>query len=238
VSDLRLLLRATTWGDLSDAEEAITRIRRSADAALVDPTAAVLAEFGQRGFVRRLFAADVVTVDDAEPHDHAETLDAPIWPLPTMRAIGIAGHAHTLADLGQHARAREVLGQLEVGSFASLPRDLYWMSMVWAVALACYAVRDEDRAVDLYGAAEPFQELCIVDAAFMFLGSMHHHLGLLASIFDPPRAAAHLGEALSVHTRLQSPHWMQQTAHALTQLRDDRAGAGRMPTSPRQRPRQ
>ena len=238
VGDLRLLLWATTWGDLSDAEEAIARIRRSADAALVDPAAAVLAEFGQRGFVRRLFAAEVETVDDAETHDHAETLDAPIWPLPTMRAIGIAGHAHTLADLGQHARAREVLGQLEVGSLASLPRDLYWMSMVWAVARACHAVGDEDRAVDMYGAAEPFQDLCIVESVFMFLGSMHHHLGLLASIFDPPRAAEHLEEALAVHTRLRSPHWMQQTNHALTQLRDDgRLGRPHTPV-PHQRPRQ
>ena len=109
VSSLRLLLLATTWGDLSDAEGAITRIRQSADEALVDPAAAVLAEFGQRGFVRRLFAAH------AETRDDTKTVDPQIWPLPTMRAIGFGVNAHALADQGHHARAREELRRLEVG---------------------------------------------------------------------------------------------------------------------------
>ncbi len=76
LADLRFLLRATAWGDVDDANDAISRVRRSADSALVDPTAAVLAEMGQRRFVGALFETAPGAIVDPRP-----------WPMATMRAM-------------------------------------------------------------------------------------------------------------------------------------------------------
>ena len=71
----------------------------------------------------------------------------------------------------------------------------------------------------MYDAVEPFAELCIVENVFMFLGSMHHHLGVLAATFgERARAERHLQQALEVHTRLVVAAWTGLTEAALAAL--------------------
>ena len=53
----------------------------------------------------------------------------------------------------------------------------------------------------------------------MFLGSVHHHLGVLAATCgDMTRADAELKAALEVHTELSSSRWIELTSQALAGL--------------------
>ena len=205
---LRFLLRATAWGDADDANDAISRVRHSADLALVDPTAAALAEWGQRRFVAALF--------DPAP---SGVIDHRDWPLSTQRAVVIAANVRTFALQRDSEKALAEMESIEPAALAALPHDLYWSPMVWGMASACRAVGAVDHARALYEVVEPFAELCIVENVFMFLGSMHHHLGLLAATFaERARAERHLQQALEVHTRLASPLWTGLTEAALATL--------------------
>jgi DNA-binding SARP family transcriptional activator len=206
LSSHRALLRATVWGDVADARNAIAAVRTSADAAVLDPAAAQLAEFGQQAFVDALF-------DCGGPLPPAV---AGTWPLPTMHAIACGLTAARLAASGDAATARAQLERIGVDELANLPRDLYWLAMVWAMTKGCAAVGDSARAAVLYDVAAPFAHLFLVDTACIFLGSMHHHLAVLAATTGRTRAARdHLEQAAAAHTAIGSAVWSRRSAAEL-----------------------
>ena len=85
-------------------------------------------------------------------------------------------------------------------------RDLYWMAMVFGMTGACASIDAAEHALALHRAAAQFSGLCIVENSFMFLGSMDHHLGVLAATFgDVSLADAELQAALEVHTGCRRP---------------------------------
>jgi hypothetical protein len=132
-----------------------------------------------------------------------------------MRALAIGAASSMAARHGHVGTARSALAQLTPDELARLPRDHYWWAAVWLVAEACFACGDGSRARALYTAAVPFRSLFCVDPVCLFLGSMEHHLGLLAyASGDQTRAVAHLDIARDAHRRLGCARWAELTDRA------------------------
>ena len=94
----------------------------------------------------------------------------------------------------------------------ALPRDAYWLSMVWMLADAALGVRDPEIASVLYELAVPFEDITIIDPGCIYLGSMHHHLGVMARTFGNRKlAVGHLRAGLADHQRANAQTWMERT---------------------------
>jgi hypothetical protein len=141
------------------------------------------------------------------------------FPLATMNALMAAGAAAALGSIGRVADGRELLGQIEPAALGELPRDLYWLSLLWALGRAVWELDDAERAAALHELARPVVDLLVVDGAFEFLGAVAHHAGLAAAVAGRAIEARELlSTGLATHERLGSPHWTASSRRALARL--------------------
>jgi hypothetical protein len=123
------------------------------------------------------------------------------------------------ARQGDNDGAARSMMAIDKDELRTLPKDEFWLPLVWAYSLACWLTNDAERAADFAPMLRPFADLFVVDRAFVFLGSVRHHLGLLcATAGARDEAELHLRSALNEHRRLGSPVWIKLTQEALRRV--------------------
>jgi tetratricopeptide (TPR) repeat protein len=209
------VFRATLRSDYPGARRAIEIARDAGVSAYPDPAAAALAYFGSLGIIQLLEGTVPAAMEPMETNFPGDTMDA------TYRTY----FAVVAVQRGDLDTARAALHRIDPGVLASLPRDAYWPSLVWLLAVACHALGDRERAEVMYGLAARFSQVVVVDLGATFLGSMSHHLGVLATTFgDIALASDHLRDAVAVHTRLGAEEWTAKSSAALERLEVSPAG--------------
>jgi DNA-binding SARP family transcriptional activator len=202
----RHIFTATVAGDFETAERALERGRDAARRALMDPTAATLAYHGARGILRLLHGMSV----------ESQFAEQTVWPQETMHASFLASLALGSVQRGDLDQARATIQPVTPEQLASLPRDLYWPLVIWLAAAVSCALDDRDRALALLPVASPIADLYLLDPGGIFLGSMHHHVGVLAATTgDNDRARSHLTDAVAAHRRIGANLWLARSEHEL-----------------------
>jgi len=144
------------------------------------------------------------------------TLDVTALPHPRIIA-GTAVLAATLAAVGHHEPARQLLeGAVRNGEVA-LPRDNLWLAATALYgAVAAEIGTPEQRAV-LERALAPFAEhWCVFGAGGAVVGTGHHWLGRLAEANgDGPSAQRHFERAAEMSDDARSRYWMAQARERL-----------------------
>jgi DNA-binding SARP family transcriptional activator len=202
----RHILTATIAGDFETAAGVLQRGRDAAVRALMDPTAADLAYHGAMGILRLVHGVPV----DSPFDDEIE------WPQETMHASFLASIALGAVQRGDLGRARAAIQPVTPEQLATLDCDLYWPLLAWMVTAVSRALEDRERADALLGHAIPIADLYLIDPGGIFLGSMHHHVGLLAAtIGETDLAKAHLSDAIAAHRHLGAHLWLTRSEHEL-----------------------
>jgi DNA-binding SARP family transcriptional activator len=135
---------------------------------------------------------------------------------------GVPGFRMTLAlALLEGSRpddARKLLKQSMVSSFADLPYDVAWLSVVCISALVTVGLEEQAAAASLYGLLEPWSEQ-IAFPAFGVWGPVSLYLGSLARMLgDADAAERHLLAAARAAVRAGAPIWEAHAASQLEQL--------------------
>ena len=198
---------ATVEAPFADVLVAIDHAANTLAATMTDPSAAAIMRWAQAQVMRLVYDELV----------EEEIVTAPMqFPMATMNALWTAGIAAALGAVGREAEGRELLAQIDPAGLADLPRDLYWLSLLWALGRAVWELDDPERAAALHDLALPAIDLLVVDGAFLFDGAVAHHAGLGAAIAGrTPEARALLAAGLAAHERLGSPHWTASSRRAL-----------------------
>jgi hypothetical protein len=207
----RLILAATVVGDFAAAEASALIVREAGERALIDPTAGALGYFGTVGILALLQGR----------------FDQPATPMPdltfpqaTMQALFVTSRALGCMQSNDREGARRALEWLTPDTLVTLPRDLYWPSLMWMLGATLPLLEDAERAGAAYSLAAPYSEVFIVDGAGIFLGSMHHHVGLLADAAGATRdAIEHLDAAARAHRSIDATYWTAASECALKELR-------------------
>jgi DNA-binding SARP family transcriptional activator len=202
------LLRPTVEGDYDTAELAAERVRTAGERALIDPTATALAYWGAIGMLRWL---------QGRWHD-VDVSPTMSWPQPTLNAMFHASIAAGRASENDLEGTREALSRVDPMSLADLPREMYWTSLIAMLAAACWHAHDTTRAAVLYEIATPHADMFVINPGCIFLGAMHHHLGLLAGTLNRDGAGVHLDTAVDLHRRVGAHIWVQRSKTALADL--------------------
>jgi hypothetical protein len=202
------LLRPTVEGDYDAAEVAAERVRTAGERALIDPTATALAYWGAIGMLRLL---------QGRWHE-VDVSPTMSWPQPTLNAMFHASIAAGRASENDLEGTREALSHVDPTSLADLPREIYWTSLIALLAAACWRAHDTTRAAVLYEIAAPHADMFVINPGCIFLGAMHHHLGLLAGTLNRDDAGVHLDTAIELHRRVGAHIWVQRSKNALADL--------------------
>ncbi len=210
------VLRATVRGSFDDALAAIDAATRALEPTMIDASGAAVMRWAQTTVVQLAYDQLEGAPDATMP-----------FPLATMNAMTIAYVAAVLGATGRAAEGHAVLDRIDPDRLSDLPRDLYWLSFVWALGRAVWELDAAEHAVALHQLAGPVTDLLVVDGAFEFLGAVAHHSGLAAAVAGLRSEARDLLlSGLATHERLRSPHWTEASRLALESL-PDRGGQSR-----------
>jgi pentatricopeptide repeat protein len=106
-----------------------------------------------------------------------------------------------LLDAGEAERARAAYE----AALAAIPRGLYRLTALAALAEACHALGDRPRADGLYAELAPHAERLVQSSFSGSWGSAHRFLGLLSAVAGrPDQAAEHYAAALARHEALEA----------------------------------
>ena len=123
-----------------------------------------------------------------------------------MLAAGMARSCPTPAE------GRAVLDEVRTEAVADVPRDLLWPSAIWALAESTQAVGHPGMAGAVYDVARPFRWLTVVNPGGVYLGSMEHHLGVLAATSGAADVAAgHFDAAVEAHRAAGADEWVARS---------------------------
>ena len=87
------------------------------------------------------------------------------------------------------------------------------------LAEVCQALGDTHRGAELYELLRPYHALNSHLSGVAFYGSVHHHLGGLATLLsDPAAGASHFEEALTTHNRMGARPWLATTQHDFARM--------------------
>lgn len=127
--------------------------------------------------------------------------------IPATRAI----YADLILAIGHEAHAGELLRAEARSGFASLGRDLTWLTSMVHYARVAVRLGETGPAASLYGQLAPYHSR-VVSGGGVINGSVALYLGMLAALSGRYESAeAHFLEADVVHRRLQAPLWIALT---------------------------
>jgi tetratricopeptide (TPR) repeat protein len=205
----QLTLEATVRGDYDSAEHAMLATREAMSRVIPD---AGVVHWGEMAIIRLIHDRD----GEFEPALRGLKIT---FAKATADAFTRAMDAIHSARQGDHEGATRAITAIDKDTLRTLPQDEFWLPFVWAYSLACWLTGDAERAADFAPMLRPFAHLFVVDRAFVFLGSVRHHLGLLcATAGARDEAEQHLRSALNEHRRLGSPVWIKLTQEALRRV--------------------
>jgi hypothetical protein len=133
------------------------------------------------------------------------------------------------ADSGRSADAAIIMRDLLADEHRAIPRDSFWLASLALVAEACSILRDSSHAADLMSTLRAHARLCISPGNnIIFLGTVSHYLGLLATVLEQwDDAVTYCDASLDAGRRLGSPicqAWAE-CAYAEMLLRRGEGGA-------------
>jgi DNA-binding SARP family transcriptional activator len=207
------MLRASVRGTFDDVLAAIDASARAFEPTMIDPSGATILRWAHTTVAQLVYDQLEGAPDATMP-----------FPLATMNAMATAYVAAVLGATGRAAEGHAVLGRIDPDRLSDLPRDLYWLNLLWALGRAVWELDAPDHAAALHELAEPVMHLLVVDAGFMFIGAVAHHAGLGAAVAGRSDEARELlSSAVATHERLRSPHWTQASRRALETLRTNQS---------------
>jgi hypothetical protein len=108
---------------------------------------------------------------------------------------------------GDSPAARNILTALADDGFATLPRDVTWLSAVSLAAEVCAAMREDAVAKQLYELLRPHaHHMMVVGWGACSPGSVDRYLGMLATTFGSFEIASrHFRSALALERRMSAP---------------------------------
>ncbi len=200
MTTLQRIARAFRRGELDDAD-------RLALAAFAQGQAAGQAD-APLYFAIHLFQ---LRYEQGRPDEAEETLTKIMdsaSELPAVRAM----LALAYSELGRLDDARALFEGLAGSDFAQLQVEASWVVTLCYSAAVCAALRDADRAASLHRLLAPYPDHVAVFAVGLGIGSVAHHLGLLATTMgDYEEAEARYAGAEAIHTRIGAPTWLART---------------------------
>jgi DNA-binding SARP family transcriptional activator len=209
VAGSRALLQATVTGEFEEVISAINFSARLIEPAMTDPAAASVMRWAQTGVAMLVY-------------DRAADAPDAVMQFPRT-SMDVLATAYVAAVLGSTARTEEglaVLRRITPEALAELPRDIYWLSVLWALGRAVWALRDRERAAALQECCSSVSDLLVIDGGFFFLGAVAHHAGLGAAVAGRTNDAKELlASAVDRYKRLGSPWWAAASRAQLQTLR-------------------
>jgi hypothetical protein len=140
----------------------------------------------------------------------------------------LAGIASVFAASGRADEARRAIDVVAARDFATVPRDMNWLSTIASAAETCATLGDTKRASILRAHLEPYADRMVISArAAHHQGSVAYFLARLAATLGDQRAADQLyGDAAQRDERASAAIWVvrDQWRHAQLLLT---AGASR-----------
>lgn len=131
-----------------------------------------------------------------------------------------------LAERGRLDEARHELDLAAGEGFATLPKDVNWLSTLAEAAEVAAIVGSNPHAETLYALLAPYAQLNVVEGRAIYCyGTVAYYLGLLAaSLGRLPAAVEHLESARACHERMDAGPLLYRTLQrqAQTLLRSDR----------------
>jgi pentatricopeptide repeat protein len=125
--------------------------------------------------------------------------------------------AQAYCEVGRLEDARSVFDEL-MAVLPELPPDPNWILAVTRAASVCAELDDQTAAARLYPLLVPYADR-IAGNGVVWIGSMAHHLGVLATTLDQfDQAEEHLVSSDAVHERLRAPGWRGRTRLASARL--------------------
>ena len=114
-------------------------------------------------------------------------------------------------ELDRNADAWEVLGRLTEMGFTRFPLNNTWMVAVAASSLVAAHLGDVKSAATLHDVLVPFSDY-IACHTLIWLGSVAHHLGMLATALGRwNEAESRFAAAAKTHSRIGAPTWLART---------------------------
>jgi hypothetical protein len=130
----------------------------------------------------------------------------------------LAGIATVLAATGRDDDARQAIEIVAADDFATVPRDMNWLSTIASAAEVCATLGDTQRARTVRSLLEPYADRMVISArAAHHQGSVAYFLARLAAAVGDHRAADELyGNAAQRDERAGAAIWVvrDQWRHA------------------------
>src|SRR5688500_18170028 len=121
------------------------------------------------------------------------------------------GLALMYTELGQMNKARTVFEELAVNEFRDIQQDGVWAASITFLVEVCAALRDRDRAVNLYRLLSPYAGYAVVSSEWAF-GAASRFLGQLAATMGRwQEAESHFGQALAMNAQMRAKPWLAHT---------------------------
>jgi hypothetical protein len=142
----------------------------------------------------------------------------------------LAGIASVFAATGRDDQARRAIDIVAADDFATVPRDMNWLSTIVSAAEVCATLGDLQRARTVRSLLEPYAERMVISArAAYHHGSVAYFLARLAAALGDHRAADELYDYAAQHDqRAGAEIWVARDLrrHAELLLAHDDTGRG------------
>lgn len=206
------VLDASRHGDWEAGRAALALAREATERVLVDPTAA---RFSHRASVGVIAILEGRTGVASSPF---ATTTFPVTSGEVMLRCGVIRAARSPGE------ASNLMASMTRDVMRNLRRDVLWLSMWWIFAATVEEWHAEDLAGVAYEILLPFRGLTIVNPGAIYLGSVEHHLGLLATAFgDRSLAQQHFQHALEAHRSAGATEWVRRSEARLSGVRPTHA---------------
>jgi class 3 adenylate cyclase len=143
-------------------------------------------------------------------------------------AVSKCALAFVHAEIDSVDELRREFDELAVHDFADMPRDLFWLVCIYALAEACDYLSDAARATLLYDILLPYAERNIIVGTTAFCsGSASRQLGMMATLMGRyGDAERHFEYALAFDQKMSARPWVAHDQYYYAKMLLARAAAG------------
>jgi tetratricopeptide (TPR) repeat protein len=123
-----------------------------------------------------------------------------------------AALASLSCEIGNGARAADLLHSDAVDGFAHVPYDLFWAYSMGHYAEVSSALHQHQPSQELYDRLAPWHRQLSLIPWPVSCGAIALYLGMLATVLERfDDAEAHFAEAMEIHERMRAPYWIART---------------------------
>jgi hypothetical protein len=160
------------------------------------------------------------TTATAEMDTQHATLEATLPPTNTSRTSVRAYTAYIHLLCGDHPTARAFWGELTIDHLSALAHDFEWTDVMTICAWLATRLDAREHAEAIAAMLTPYARYGAIDSgAVLFLGAIHHTLGMLATTLGHwTDADDHLDAALDFHRRMRATPWIARTRYEQARL--------------------